>query len=129
TASAGGNQTICSGSSTAALGGSVGGSATGGTWSSSGTGTFAPNATTLNATYNPSGADITAGTVTLTLSSTGQPAPCAPATAQVIVTIHAAATAGPGVNPTICAGSATAAFGGAVGGAATGASWTWSGTG
>ena len=67
TASAGCNQTICAGSSTAALGGSVGGGATGGVWSSSGTGTFSPDTTTLNATYNPSPADITAGTVTLTL--------------------------------------------------------------
>src|SRR5437763_11433310 len=88
TASAGGNQAICAGSSTAGLGGSVGGGATGGTWSSSGTGTFLPDATVLNATYNPSAADITAGTVTLTLTSTGQTAPCGPATAQVIVTIN-----------------------------------------
>src|SRR5258706_6179845 len=80
TASAGGNQTICSGSSTAGLGGTVGGSATGGTWSSSGTGTFSPNATTLNATYNPSPADITAGTETPTLSSPPPPLPCSPAT-------------------------------------------------
>ena len=88
TANAGGNQTIGAGSSTAGLGGSVGGGATGGAWSSSGTGTFAPNATTLNATYNPSAADIAAGTVTLTLSSTGQLAPCGAATAQVVVTIN-----------------------------------------
>lgn len=88
TASAGSNQTICAGGSTAGLGGSVGGGATGGTWSSSGTGTFAPNATTLNATYNPSAADIAAGTVSLTLSSTGQLAPCGAATAQVALIIR-----------------------------------------
>ena len=88
TASAGGNQTICAGSSTVGLGGLIGGGATGGTWSSFGIGTFAPNATALNATYNPSAADITAGTVTLTLSSTGQLAPCGAATAQVVVTIN-----------------------------------------
>ena len=87
TASACANQTICAGSATAALGGTVGGGATGGTWSSSGTGSFAPNATTLNATYTPSAADITAGTVTLTLGTTGQLSPCTPATAQVVLTI------------------------------------------
>ena len=87
TASAGGNQRICAGSSTAALGGSIGGGATGGAWTTSGSGSFAPNATTLNATYNPSAGDITAGTVTLTLTSTGQLSPCGAATAQVVVTI------------------------------------------
>lgn len=88
TASAGGNQTISAVNSTAGLGGSVGGGATGGIWSSSGTGSFSPNATTLNATYAPSIGDITAGTVTLTLTSTGQSSPCGAAVAQVIVTIN-----------------------------------------
>jgi hypothetical protein len=106
TASTGGNQTICAGSGTAGLGGSAGGGATGGIWSSSGTGTFSPDGTNLNAIYTPSGADISAGTVTLTLTTTGQLAPCAPATAQVIVTISPlpAITAAP-TNLTVCAGS------------------------
>ena len=87
TATAGGNQTIRSISSTTGLGGSVGGSATGGTWSTSGSGSFSPDATTLNASYTPSAADITAGTVTLTLTSAGQSATCDAATAHVAVTI------------------------------------------
>ncbi len=87
-AGTGGNQTICAGNSTLGLGGSVGGGATGGAWSSSGTGSFAPSATTLNAAYAPSAADITAGGVILTLSSTGQLSPCGPATAQVVITIN-----------------------------------------
>ena len=65
--------------------GTVGGSATGGLWSSSGTGTFAPNATTLNAIYSLSAADFSAGVVTLTLHATGQLPPCV-ATANVVVT-------------------------------------------
>ena len=41
---------ICQGSTSAAMGGSVSGGATGGTWSTpAGAGTFNPNATTLNA--------------------------------------------------------------------------------
>ncbi len=88
TASAGGNQTITAGSATAALGGAVGGGASGGIWTSSGSGTFSPNATTLNATYDPSADDISAGAVTLTLTSTGQTSPCGPATAEVVVTIE-----------------------------------------
>ena len=72
----------------------------------SGTGSIAPDPTTLNATYTPSAADITAGTVTLTLTSTGQHAPCGAATAEVVVTIHAqpAITAQP-TNATVHAGS------------------------
>jgi len=41
-----------------------------GVWTSSGTGTFAPNDTTLNAVYLPSAADDAAGSVTLLFTST-----------------------------------------------------------
>jgi hypothetical protein len=60
---------VCANNVQVALNGSVTG-ATGGAWSG-GTGSFNPNATTLNATYTPSAAEIAAGTVTLTLTSTG----------------------------------------------------------
>jgi autotransporter-associated beta strand protein len=129
TAGTGGNQTICAGSSTAGLGGAVGGGATGGYWASSGTGTFSPDTNTLNATYTPSPADITAGTVTVTLTTTGQLAPCTPATAQLVVTINPTATASAGGDQTICAGTGTAGLGGSVGGSATGGVWSTSGTG
>jgi len=52
-------------------------------WSSSGTGTFV-NATALNTTYNPSQADYTAGSVTLTLTAYGNGG--ATATDQVLLT-------------------------------------------
>jgi gliding motility-associated-like protein len=52
------------------LNGAVSGGATTGTWTTTGTGAFAPDANTLNATYTPSAADKTAGTVTLILTST-----------------------------------------------------------
>jgi hypothetical protein len=67
TVNAGGPYVTCSGSVT--LNGSLGGSATAGTWSSPTGGTFTPNATTLNAVYTPSTADLTTGSVTLTLTS------------------------------------------------------------
>lgn len=61
---------ICQGGTSAALGGSVSGSATGGTWSDGGVGgSFNPNATTLNATYTPP--SNYSGTVTLTLTTSG----------------------------------------------------------
>ncbi len=60
-------------------------------WTTSGTGTFA-DATNPNTTYTPSMADVTAGTVLLTL--TANPiAPCTtPATSQVTLTVVAAPT-------------------------------------
>ncbi|MBF9141277.1 beta strand repeat-containing protein [Hymenobacter properus] len=68
------------------LNGAIGGTATGGTYTSSGTGTFSPNATTLNATYTPSAADVAAGTVTLTLTPTGPSAACTQ-TAQTVLSL------------------------------------------
>jgi trimeric autotransporter adhesin len=98
--------TTCS-TSAYPLTGTVGGSATGGTYTTSGTGTFSPNASTLNATYTPSAADAAAGTVTLTLTTTGQTTCATAATAQTVLTITTPGTAGfsyPSAT-TYCAGS------------------------
>jgi hypothetical protein len=89
------------------LAGSIAGTATGATYTTSGTGTFAPNATTLNATYTPSTADVAAGTVTLTLTPTGPSAPCT-STAQVVLALATPPnTAFSYPAGTYCAGSAT----------------------
>jgi hypothetical protein len=83
TANAGANQTICYSGGTI-----TGASATnnnGFSWSTSGTGTFSPNNTTLAATYIPSAGDITSGTVTLTLTATNSG--CTDATDSKDVTI------------------------------------------
>ena len=87
------------------LAGTVTGSATTGTYTTSGTGTFSPNATALNATYTPSAADVTGGSVTITLTSTV--APCAPATATLALSIGrpAVATFTYPTATTYCAGS------------------------
>lgn len=69
-ANAGPNQTVCGGVANVSLNGTVTG-ATGGTWKTSGTGTFSPNVNTLNATYSPSTADVNSGFVVLMLTSTG----------------------------------------------------------
>ncbi len=88
------------------LAGTVGGSATTGTYTTSGTGTFSPNATTLNATYTPSAADITAGSVTITLTSAAA-APCPGATATLALSISrpAVATFSYPATGSNCAGS------------------------
>jgi uncharacterized protein (TIGR02145 family) len=85
TANAGSNTNVCEGS-TVSLNGTIGGSASNGTWTTSGTGTFSPSANVLNATYLPSAADNAAGTVSLTLTSNAV-APCTAATSSLIITI------------------------------------------
>jgi hypothetical protein len=66
---------ICQGSTTATLGGSVGGSATGGIWTSSAGGTFSPTATNVaDATWTPPAGYF--GTANLTLTTSGSA--CAP---------------------------------------------------
>jgi PKD repeat protein len=87
TVSAGSDFTICA-TETAALNGQVSGTGvTNYTWTG-GAGTFTPNANTLNATYQPSAAEISAGTVTLTLqATTAVAAPCNLITSPVTITI------------------------------------------
>ncbi|MBK8722704.1 MAG: hypothetical protein IPL95_10675 [Saprospiraceae bacterium] len=73
TVSTGSNQTICQNGTTNGLGGVVGGSATGGVWTSDSGGTFNPSDNTLNATWTaPNGFT---GTAMLTLTTTGMD-PC-----------------------------------------------------
>jgi hypothetical protein len=92
TVNAGIDQSICS-SSTVTLAGSFGGSATGGTWTTSGDGTF-NSASSMTAVYTPGTTDITNGTVTLTLASTGTVA-CS-ASDNMVVRIYSSIPAQPG---------------------------------
>lgn len=83
--SAGINQSICSGSNVS-LAGTVTGSVSTGSWSTSGDGTF-NSINNLNATYYPGATDILNGTVTLTLTSADPAGPCGSVSAQMTVTI------------------------------------------
>lgn len=69
TANAGTDQTLCITSTSVSLNGSVT-VASGGIWSG-GNGIFVPSNLNLNATYIPTSAEISGGSVTLTLTSTG----------------------------------------------------------
>lgn len=60
--------------------------ATGGVWSG-GLGVFSPNSTTLNATYEPTQAELDSGFVTLTLTSTGNNS-CAPDADEVLINFY-----------------------------------------
>ena len=125
TAQAGADRTVCASSPAVTLAGGVGGGITTGTWSSTGTGSFSPNTTALNATYTPSNADISAGAVTLTLASDDPAGPCGPASDQMTITINPAATVSAGPDQTVCAAGAAVTLAGQVGGGAS--SGTWSG--
>ena len=123
---AGTAQTICAGN-TATLAGVIGGGAGSATWSTSGDGAF-NNASLLNAIYTPGTNDLTAGTVTLTLTSDDPAGPCLAATDDVAITIDPAPTADAGVPQTICATDAVL-LAGAIGGSAVSSTWTTAGDG
>ncbi len=118
--SAGADVSVCANNAQVSLSGSVTGS-TGGAWSG-GTGSFNPNATTLNATYTPSAAEIAAGTVTLTLTSTGN-GNCIAVSSSKVITITPAPTVDAGANATVCANNAAITLAGAIT-VATGATWS-----
>jgi gliding motility-associated-like protein len=118
-ANAGINQTICA-NTTATLAGMVSGGTITGEWTSTGTGSFTPSNTTLNAVYTPSAADAAVGSVTLTLTSTGA---CIPVSDAMLLTITPAPTASAGSDLTRCGNNANIALSGVVT-VATGGVWT-----
>jgi len=123
TANAGLDQTLCSGAPQVQLAGSVGGGASGGTWSGGG-GSFNPNASALNAVYTPSAGEIAAGSVTLTLTTDDPTGPCPAAGDQMKVTFDTAATANAGVDQTVCSSAPQVQLAGSIGGGAAGGTWS-----
>jgi hypothetical protein len=122
-ADAGLDQEICAGSTVLLAGAISGTDVIPVGWTSSGTGTFTPNNTALNAAYNPSATDIANGTVTLTLTTNEPAGPCTFATNFMVVTIKPVATAIAGPNQSVCAnGFITLA--GSIGGSATSSTWS-----
>jgi len=103
TVNAGSDQTICS-NTPASLNGAIGGSATSATWTTSGSGSFA-SATSLSTTYTPSAADITAGTVTITLTTNNPSGSCPAVSDFLILTIIRAQQVNAGADATICQGT------------------------
>src|SRR6478609_4629842 len=103
TADAGLDQTVCANNAVTTLNGIVT-VATGGNWTSSGTGTFS-SAGTLGTTYTPSAADIAGGTVTVTLT-TASNGNCGSVTDQMVITITPSPTVNAGADQTVCANNA-----------------------
>jgi len=106
---AGADQTLCSNNQNVHLNGSII-NAIGGQWTG-GLGIFVPNSTTLNAVYQPTAAEITAGTLTLTLSSTGNGS-CSPVSDNMVVTFTTAPTANAGLDITVCGNNQNATLAG-----------------
>jgi hypothetical protein len=126
TINAGDDQAICS-NSPISLTGSIGGGATSAIWSTSGSGTFA-DASSLTTTYTPSTADLNNGTVTLTLTTNDPAGPCPSANDQLVISIGSSATVDAGDDQAICSNSPISLTG-SIGGVATAASWSTSGSG
>jgi gliding motility-associated-like protein len=120
TANAGTDQTVCANDVEVNLNGSVS-IATGGTWSG-GSGTFTPDANTLNATYVPSAAEIANGQAVLTLTTTGN-GDCLPESDQMVITITPEPVVNAGADLDICSNNADVQLNGSVLNA-TGGQWT-----
>lgn len=98
---AGSNLASCNGAAVS-LAGTIGGSASSGTWSTAGSGGF-NNASLLNAIYTPSVGDIGAGSVVLTLTTNDPSGPCSFVSDLVTITISSSPSATfTYTSPTFC---------------------------
>jgi gliding motility-associated-like protein len=123
------DQIVCGNNNSVLLSGTIAGGSSSGIWSSTGTGTFVPNNTTLNGTYKPSSADTANGVVKLILTSTGNGI-CALVRDSMKITI----TKSPTVDVALatysaCVNNPTVSVSGTVGGSTTTGKWTTSGSG
>jgi gliding motility-associated-like protein len=117
---AGPNQSVCENNPTVSLSASVV-LATGGQWSG-GAGTFSPNANVLNPSYNPTAAEIAAGSMQLYVTSTGN-GTCNPVKDSLTITFTPAPIANAGPDQTVCANNVNVNLNGSVIGASGGV-WT-----
>jgi gliding motility-associated-like protein len=119
---AGADDTVCAQSPTIFLQGNVQ-FATGGIWTG-GAGTYNPSNTSLLAAYTPTPAEISAGFVTLTLTSTGAGGGCANSSDQVTFYFSPALNVNPTAAPLTCHGNNTTISANATGGTAP-LTYTW----
>ncbi|MBB6611286.1 T9SS type A sorting domain-containing protein [Pontibacter sp. Tf4] len=106
------------------LNGSVTGGATTGSWTG-GTGTFNPSRNVLNPTYTPSAAEVSAGTVTLTLTSADPTGPCPTDDDAVTITISNMVLSAI-VTDVACNGASTGAINLSVSGGVSPYTYDWS---
>lgn len=124
---AGSNQTVCANNPLVSLNGSY--SLAGGIiWYSSGSGSFSPNNTSLNATYTPSAVDISNGAVILGLTTIGNGV-CLPKTDFVLIIILPAPVVNVGSDLSLCSNNSIGTIAGTVTGSTTSGIWATTGTG
>lgn len=98
-------------------------------WTSTGSGTFTNEDSLTLAEYTPSAGDISAGSVTLTLTAFGN-SPCGNAISNKTLTINAAAVANAGADAEMCSTTAGIQMAGSRSGfGVTSSTWSSSGTG
>lgn len=126
TATAGADDSICA-DGTYTLAGSIGGSATSLTWTTSGDGSF-NDSSLVNAVYTPGVADSTAGTIFLIITTNDPVGACTPAVDSLVLLIRPPAVVSAGADNTICSGTTYTLAGSRSGGSLT-STWTTSGDG
>lgn len=125
-AAAGVDQVICGSIGPVQLIGSVTG-ASGGTWTTTGTGLFTPSASILTPLYIPTQADSLSGSVTLTLTTTGN-GNCESGVDQMTIFFSGAIGVNAGVDQGVCETMSSIDLSGAVVGTST-VLWSSSGNG
>jgi gliding motility-associated-like protein len=115
---------VCANNAIVSLNGSLAGSATTAKWTSSGTGAFTPNNLQLNASYSPSTADISAGQITIKLTSTNN-GQCKAVADSILVTFTPKPSVNAGADMDICVNVPSVNLNGAIIGATN--TGTWSG--
>lgn len=124
---AGGNVTVCANNANVNLNGAVG-NATGGTWITSGDGSFSPSPGILNPTYIPGTNDTANGTVKLTLITTGNGS-CKADSSSITVTITPAPYVNAGPDQIVCATNPSVTLAGVVSGPTNTGQWSTLGSG
>ena len=119
---AGTNIATCKNNASTTLAGIVSGPTTTGIWAG-GTGTFSPDNTSLNPTYIPSPADLAAGIITLTLTSTNN-GNCFQVVDSVKINYTPSPVVNAGTDITSCINNAAAALSGTVSGATSTGVWS-----
>ena len=118
---AGTDKVICEGSTVLMADATIGGSATAVTWSG-GSGTFSPNANTLNTIYTPDASE-TASVVKLWLT-TNDPVPCVAVADTTLLTVNLAPTVYAGTDKVICEGDSAYLADATMGGSTSAVTWS-----
>ncbi|CAN5497303.1 hypothetical protein BH11BAC2_BH11BAC2_13430 [soil metagenome] len=124
---AGSDQTICANNNSATLSGNAR-NCTSILWTSNGTGSFTPNASSLNATYTASATDMLNGSVKLFLTSSG-PASCNVVRDSLTLLIIATPIINAGTDQTLCVSNLSLQLNGQISGITNTGIWSSNGTG